>query len=83
MQQDQQYQEKLQTLETVRQKAKELEQRKNFKQRQMAKIEMEKTKLRKAMSAPGTERERRGIQENRKKLVREMITANSNLQVLP
>jgi len=80
LQQDQQYQEKRQTLETVLQKAKELEQRKNFKQRQMAKIDMEKTKLRKAMSAPGTERERRGIQENRKKLVRDMITANINLQ---
>ena len=60
---------------------KELEQKKNFRQRQEAKINNQKLSLRKALAIKGNEEEKKRVEGSRKKMIRDMVRAADKLRV--
>ena len=68
-------------VEAARQKQKELEQKKNFRQRQEAQINAKRGMLRKALAVKGNEDEKKKVEDNRKKMIRDMVKAADKLKV--
>jgi len=68
-------------VEAARQTQKELEQKKNFRQRQEAKINQQKLSLRKALAIKGNEEEKKRVEGSRKKMIRDMVKAADKLKV--
>ena len=68
-------------VEAARQKQKELEQKKNFRQRQEAKINSQKLLLRKALAVKGNEDEKERVEASRKKMIRDMVKTADKLKV--
>merc|ERR1719186_2329407 len=67
-------------VEAARHKQKELEQKKNFRQRQEAQINAKRGMLRKALAVKGNEDEKKRVEDNRKKMIRDMVKAADKLK---